>query len=120
MTTPEQPQTYPLSPEGVAEALRTLDLESWEIAEKLKALGVKGVQMDECRCALAVYIATLLPDASSVHVEVDQVRINGSLRDEFGFDFPVVLSRDMPGGAQDFIAEFDDGKHPELIEGAAA
>lgn len=107
---------FDLSPEGVTAALRTLDVESWEIAEKLTAAGVKGTPMNECQCALAVYIGCLIPTAANVYVEAENVRVEGCMTDEFGFDWPVVLTTPLPDGAQDFITEFDKGEYPDLIE----
>lgn len=108
--------TYDLSPEGVTEALRTLDADSWEIADLLRTAGVKGTPMHECRCALAVHIRQLIPAAQHVYVEAENVRVEGDMTDEFGFDWPVVLTSPLPDGAQDFIGDFDRGAYPELIE----
>jgi len=112
----EQP-TFPLTPDGVTEALRTLDVESWEIAEKLDAAGIKGVPQDECRCALAAYIHRLIPAAEVVYVESEHARVEGRTGDECGFDpYTVALSALLPDGAQDFVQEFDKGEYPNLIE----
>lgn len=111
------PETFALTPDGVTAALRTLDVESWEIAEKLKAAGIKGKPMDECRCALAAYIHTLIPTAHTIYVEAEHLRVEGRIGDEFGFDpWPVALSVAMPDGAQDFVQDFDRGEYPDLIE----
>jgi hypothetical protein len=112
--------TYDLSPEGITAALRTLDAESWEISEKLRAAGVKGTRSNECLCALAVHIGQLIPAATKVYVEVEQVRVEGDMRDEYGFDWPVVLTSRLPDGAQDFIGDFDRGAYPYLDEEDAA
>lgn len=109
--------SYDLSPEGVTAALRTLDAESWEIAEKLTAAGVKGTPMNECKCALAVYIGLLIPDAEAVHVEAEWVRVEGWQRGEHGLDGePYAQTLRLPGGAQDFVQDFDARHYPELIE----
>lgn len=109
--------SYDLSPEGVTEALRTLDAGSWEIAEKLRAAGVKGRPMDECRCALAVYIGLLIPEAETVHVEAEWVRVEGWQRAAHGLDGePFSQTLRLPGGAQDFVQDFDARDYPELIE----
>jgi hypothetical protein len=112
--------TYPLSKEGVGAALRTLDVESWEIAEKLRAAGVKGTPMDPCRCVLAMYIASLLPCGTEVSVEAEYVSFEGWTRTVDGFDERASFSRRLPDGAQDLVQEFDKGEYPDLIEGAAA
>jgi hypothetical protein len=108
--------TYPLSPEGLSLALRELDRESWELAEQLKAEGTKGTPMNECECIVAVHLRKVLPGATAVYVEAEAVRVEGSMRDEYGFDWPVVLSQRLPDGAQDLVQEFDKGEYPELIE----
>lgn len=112
----DETATFPLTPDGVTAALRTLDVESWEIADRLKAAGIKGWPMNECACALAVHLKAVLPDAATVYVEADSVRIDGYLRDEYGFDWPVFLSNNLPDGAIDFVQEFDKGEYPDLIE----
>lgn len=109
--------TFDLSPEGVAEALRTLDAESWEIAEQMQAAGVKGTPMNECKCALAVYIGLLIPAAEAVHVEAEWVRIEGWQRGAHGFDGePFAQTLRLPDGAQDFIQDFDRARFPDLIK----
>jgi hypothetical protein len=110
------PETFPLTPDGVTAALRTLDVESWEIADRLKALGIKGVIGNECACALAAYIRKLIPQAGTVIVEAESIRIDGYLRDEWGFDEPIFLPGALPDGAIDFVQEFDKGEYPDLIE----
>jgi hypothetical protein len=109
--------TFDLSPEGVTAALRTLDAESWEIAEKLRAAGVKGTPMDECKCVLAVYIASLMPEGTEVHVEAEHIWMEGWTRTVDGFDERASFSRRLPDGAQDLVQEFDKGEYPDLIEG---
>ena len=116
MTTPEQP-TFPLTPDGVTAALRTLDVESWEIAEKLEAAGIKGTPMDECRCALAAYLYRLIPEAERVHVEAEDVRVIGWIPGEFGLDGDRISRLfELPPGAQDFVQDFDKGRYPNLIK----
>lgn len=109
--------TYPLTPDGVTAALRTLDVESWEIADKLWSAGIKGTPMDECRCALAAYLYRLIPDAERVHVEAEDVRVIGWIPGQFGLDgVPFSQSFPLPDGAQDFVQEFDKSVYPDLIE----
>lgn len=107
---------YPLTVEGLSAACRSLDLESWEIADIARAKGIKGTPGNECRCLLAALFMALIPGASLVYVEAEFVRVEGYMRDEFGFDWPVVLTAQLPDGAQDLIQEFDRGEHPDLEE----
>lgn len=109
-------KTFKLTPEGVTEAMRTLDLESWEIAEKLRELGVKGVEGNECACPIAVYLTKVLPGIDEVFVESEVARITFTQQDEYGFEWPgVTISAGLPDGAQDFIPAFDMGEYPDLI-----
>lgn len=108
--------TYPLTPEGVTAVMRSLDLESWELADLLRARGVKGVIGNECACVLAVLLHLMLPDAEAIKVGRDDVYITGlTPPDEFGFTWPVVLSVDTPPGFADLVEEFDAGLHPDLV-----
>lgn len=109
--------TFALTPDGVTAALRTLDVESWEIADKLRAAGIKGTPMDECRCALAAYIHRLIPVVDKVYVEAEHVGVEGWIAGEYGMDGELYRqSFRMPDGAQDFVQEFDKGEYPDLIE----
>jgi hypothetical protein len=111
------PETFPLTVAGVRAALRTLDFESEEIAEKLKAAGIKGTPMDECSCALAAYVRLAVPDADWVQVEAEYVRVEGRTVGVYGLDGePFRESFRLPDGAQDFIEAFDRGEYPDLIE----
>jgi hypothetical protein len=109
--------TFPLTAEGIRDALRTLDAQPWELAKQLGAAGVKGVIGNECACPIARRIAQLVPGADVVFVEAETVRVGGYDRDTFGFDLPVTYSAQLPDGVQDFIQEFDLSEWPELIEG---
>jgi hypothetical protein len=112
----DQP-TFQLTVEGVRAALRTLDVESEEIAEKLAAAGIKGTPMDECSCALAAYLRLAVPEADRVQVEAEDVRVEGWTVGVYGLDGePFRQSFRLPDGAQDFVVEFDKGEYPNLIE----
>jgi hypothetical protein len=109
--------TYPLTVEGIRKAVASLDVDdSYDLAARLQGAGAKGVIGSECNCPIAVRLRQLIPGASQVFVEAETVRVEGSERDTFGFDMPVVVSVTLPDGAQDFIQEFDRGEWPELIE----
>ena len=107
--------TYPLTVEGVTAAVRSLDYDSWEIAQRLEDAGVKGIPGNECACPIARHLQLLLPGAE-VFVEAEVVRVSGTERGAFGFDLPLTASVTLPDGAQDFVQEFDRGEYPELIE----
>jgi len=108
--------TYPLTVDGITAVVRTLDHESWELAERLSSAGVKGIPGNECACPIARHLQLLLPPGAEVFVEAEIVRVNGTERDSSGCDLPVTVSVSLPDGAQDLVQEFDRGEWPELIE----
>jgi hypothetical protein len=113
--------TYPLSEEGVTQALADLDKGgSEDIAHRFAELGIKGQVGHECACPVHAYLTRVLPDADSVNVGGTEVFVWGWLRDEFGFSYDVRFHTSLPDSVSAFIEDFDQAIYPELIEEAAA
>ncbi len=91
MTTPEQPKTYPLTPEGVAEAIEALGHSPEDIAATLAKLEIKGQRHSEDHDAVSNYLRKVLPPFEAIYVWAHDIRIEGS-RIEHGFHEPFVIA----------------------------
>lgn len=112
--------TYPLTTEGVTEALADLDKGgSEDVAIRLAELGIRGVRGNECGCVLAVYLLAVITDAESVIVSGDSVYITGTVYEDInGFQQPwdVRLHATLPDSVSALVEDFDAGVFPELEE----
>ena len=82
MSAPDLP-TYPLTPEGVTEALEALGHNPEDIAASLKTFEVKG--------QVSNYLRKVLPPFEAIYVWSHDVRIESS-RIEGGFYEPIVVT----------------------------
>lgn len=124
MTAPEQSKTYSLSEEGVTAALADLDKGgSEDVAIRLAELGILGIQGDDCACPVANYLARALPNVETVTVARGEVYARGTVYEDLdGFPQPldVLLHAELPDSVDAFVADFDAGVYPDLIQEAAA
>lgn len=111
--------TYPLTEDGVREALRALGDGSEDVAGRLEQLGIKGFRDDDCSCPVANYLRKTFPDIETVWVLRDNVFIEAYQTDEFGFGLPVKFDTSNPDPVSAFVGDFDAGIYPELIEEAS-
>lgn len=112
--------TYPLTPEGVSEALNALDKGgSEDVAQRLTELGITGQRGVECGCPIASYLGRVLPYVEHVAIGSDSAYICGTAYvDLGGFQQPydVTLHANLPDSVSAFVDDFDQGIYPELIE----
>lgn len=112
--------TYPLTTEGVTEALADLDKGgSEDVAIRLTELGITGVQDAECACPLAQYLLRAVPGLREAIVGGDSVYLTGVVHEDMnGFQQPwdVRFHVSLPDSLGAFVEDFDAGVYPELIE----
>lgn len=108
--------TYPLTPEGVTEALNALPVGSEDIAIRLAEFGIKGQRDNDCACPVAHYLERAIPDAESVTVGGTEAFVCGLVRDDLGFTADVRIHVGFPDGVCAFVEDFDGRKYPDLIE----
>lgn len=113
--------TYPLTPEGVTEALGALDKGgSEDVAHRLAELGVTGQLDNDCACPIAAYLLKVLPGVEYVQVGGSEAFIRGEVREDVGAGYiqpwDVTFNADLPDALAAFVEDFDQGMYPELIE----
>jgi hypothetical protein len=112
--------TYPLTVEGVEQALAELDKGGSEgVAIRLQELGIRGARGNECGCPVANYLTRAVASAETVTVSGDSVYVTGTdYEDIEGFRQPweVLFHTTLPDAVSAFVEDFDQGIYPELIE----
>ncbi len=111
--------SYPFSDEGVKAALAALGTTENAVATNLYSLGFRGVQGSESQDPLGRYLVASVKDAAHAEVIVE-VGSNGEAYAILRTPNREEVAADLPPHVRTFILRFDDGKHPDLIEGAAA
>jgi hypothetical protein len=102
---------------GVSRALAELDKGgSEDVAAVLAELGIVGQRDNDCACPIANYLVRVLPDAEYVQVGGGAAYITGTVRDDLGYSWPVVVHTETPDSITAFVEDFDQGIYPELIE----
>jgi hypothetical protein len=98
----------------ISRVLRGLGTNAVEVASKLQQDHVLGTPLDAEACAIAVYLGAILGPES-------RIRTIAILEDrlEVLFSWGRVRRVGLPAAVQDFIAEFDLGRHPNLTRHAA-
>jgi hypothetical protein len=80
------------------------EMDKWtDIAKELEVQGVKGYRGDACQCPVARFVKQTLPVGFTVSQSYFSVN---------NLDQPYVTPRRVA----DFIADFDMGYHPRLID----
>lgn len=110
--------TYPLTVEGVEQALAALDKGgSEDVAIRLQELGFRGAPDCEGACPVAQYLLTVVPGLDYALVEASDVFYQGGGIDEDGFYWSTVpWHTTLPDAVSAFVEDFDQGIYPELIE----
>lgn len=96
---------YPLTWDGLRDALRALGDDPGRVARELRRLGIKGRRGECAACPIAVYCDLIWPDATLVEVDGGVVTVHR-------FDTRVCC--DMPVGVVFFIDRFDTRHFPDL------
>lgn len=111
--------SFPLTPEGVQEALADLDKGgSEDVAARLAELGITGRQDSGCACPLANYLHIVIPALESVTVESGSAYVYGITYALDDPAFPIVLGPlhiTLPESVSAFVEDFDQGCFPELV-----
>ncbi len=87
-----------------------------QIASRLEALGVRGMHENSLRCALAVFLHSVLAGehgVSSVRVKDNAVVVRT------GGHWPGGTRISLPGPLRRFVQTFDAQLHPALLGGPA-
>ena len=112
--------TYPLTAEGVEQALAELDKGgSEDVAIRLQELGITGLRDSDCACPIANYLLRVLPGLDEATASGDSAYLKGTeYEDLHGFQQPwdVRFHVTFPDAVSAFVEDFDAGIYPELIE----
>jgi hypothetical protein len=87
------------------EFLRSLGSTSTEVAESLRAMGVKAERETCYRCPIAVVLV------DELGMDVDDIEVDGKTASFQDAERP---SLHLPGAVRKFIDEFDNGSYPFL------
>lgn len=115
--------TYPLTTEGVEQALAALDKGgSEDVAMRLAELGIVGVRDNECGCPVAAYLSRTVDGVEGIQVGGDSAYLTGVVREvlDGGFiqSYDVRIHVDLSAAVSAFVEDFDQGIYPELIQSA--
>lgn len=113
--------SFPLTPEGVAEALADLDKGgSEEVAMRFEELGFKGQRSSITEDPLARFLRAVLPDAEYIQIDAGEVFVRGVYREDLGDGFinswDVVFHVPLPDSVEAFVEDFDQGIYTFLID----
>lgn len=112
---------YPLTEDGVREALAELDKGgSEDVAIRLAGLGFKGQRDNDCGCPVANYLARVVADVEYVMVSGESAYLTGIVREELdgGFlqSWDIRFHVDLPAAVAAFVEDFDQGIYADLVE----
>lgn len=97
---------------NIDEYFKSLGDTSEKVADSLKNQGIKGVKLSTCHCPIVNAVYKAIPDywpGLKIHSETTHgTQYRAKLNDAQIFD------PKLPGPVQDFIADFDYGKYPDL------
>ncbi len=94
---------------AVAQLLAELGDTADAVADRLRALGIKGIPGDACWCPVASYLKRNGYEA----VAVSMSDWGCALSVEQGYG---AIDGDTPGPVVEFIARFDEGVYLDLVE----
>ncbi len=101
----------------ITEFLTSLGTTADEVADSLRAAGIRGIRSSMCNCPILNAVYQALPDYWPGLVILGSVTKNGrSYRATLG-DSQICDPRLTPA-IEDFIAKFDSGSYPDLAAGS--
>jgi hypothetical protein len=107
---------YPLTEEGLADALAALGDTPGTVAETLTDGGYRGVRDDCNECPTALYLLDVIVGITAV--DVDRVTVTATsdtpAAARISENWQVRVLAVVPIPVREFIAAFDDGNFPDL------